>query len=387
MPGKILHHINGEEAGQSIRGSDIDAFFLDRAIDLAWLGAGKTLANPMVGSVVVKDGRVVGEGHHEAYGLDHAETVALKHAGDDAVGATLYATLEPCTHHGKTPPCVDHIMRSGVRRVVVCTLDPDPRMNGKGIEELRRRGIEVEVGNRAERALTLNLDYFKTALGEGCAVTLKMATTWDGRIASRPGTRDKISGSEAREHVQRLRAANHGVLVGIDTLLVDEPRLDCRLLSGVEPPIPIVLDSNLRFPMDYRWTRENRRFLVVTREGVPSDDVRRIERDGGTVLRGEDKDGCVSIGSAVDEVFRHGVSSILVEGGAKILTAFLGEGRWDVLHLFVSPAAFGPEGVGMIDHCIETGAAALAGVSRFSQDILASYLNIKTRDRLLGQIL
>ncbi len=358
--------------------STVDDFYLDRAIDLAWLGSGKTLANPMVGAVVARDGRIVGEGYHEAFGLAHAETVALDRAGERARGATLYVTLEPCTHQGKTPPCVGRIIGSGVERVVVCAADPDPRMDGLGIEALRSRGIRVDVGRRAARAILLNLPYFKRMMNLGCAVTIKVASTWDGRIASRPGARDSITGMESQVFVHRLRATHEGVLIGINTLLVDRPRLDCRTLDGVQNPAPVVLDTRFRFPADYRWLEEGRRFLVITGEEPAGDKFRAIEAGGGAVLRCDKRGDRVDETLAIKTMTEWGISSILVEGGADVLTSFLGSETWDALRLFVSPGVFGPEGVTLVNSLVDPGDAVLAGVESFGQDVLISYLKRKT---------
>jgi diaminohydroxyphosphoribosylaminopyrimidine deaminase/5-amino-6-(5-phosphoribosylamino)uracil reductase len=356
----------------------VDDFYLDRAISLAWLGAGRTLANPMVGAVVTKDGRIVGEGYHEAFGLAHAETVALDEAGAEARGATLYVTLEPCTHQGKTPPCVGRIISSGVERVVVCTADPDPRMDGLGIEALRSRGIRVDVGPRAERAILLNLPYFKRMMNLGRTMTIKAASTWDGRIASRPGTRDNITGPDAQVFVHRLRATHQGVLVGINTLLVDQPRLDCRALDGVQDPTPVVLDTRFRFPADYRWIEEGRRFAVITGEEPSGDKAREIEASGGAVLRCDKRGDRIDETSAVETIVGWGISSILVEGGADVLTSFLGSTAWDSLRLFLSPAVFGPEGVDLVNSLLDPGDTILAGVENFGQDVLISYLKSNT---------
>jgi diaminohydroxyphosphoribosylaminopyrimidine deaminase/5-amino-6-(5-phosphoribosylamino)uracil reductase len=358
--------------------STADEFFLDRAIDLAWLGSGKTLANPMVGAVVVKGGRIVGEGYHEAFGLAHAETVALDQAGKRARGATLYVTLEPCTHQGKTPPCVGRIVASGVERVVACTVDPDARMDGQGIEALRARGIQVEIGPRAERAILLNLPYFKRMMNLGCAVTVKAASTWDGRIASRPGARDSITGTEARMFVHRLRATHQGVLVGINTLLVDQPRLDCRMLEGVQDPAAVVLDTRFRFPADYRWLDEGRRFLVITGECPEAAKRRAIESRGGAVLQCDKRGDRIDEVQAIESMTAWGMSSVLVEGGAEVLTSFLRSSTWDSLRLLVSPLVFGPEGVSLVSAAVEPGDSLLAAVESFGRDVLISYLKRET---------
>ena len=362
-------------------------FFMDRALELAWLGAGRTLSNPMVGAVVEKDGQIVGEGYHAAYGLDHAETVALEQAGERAKGGTMYVTLEPCTHQGKTPPCVASIIGSGVSRVVISTLDPDPRTDGNGVKSLRTHGIEVDVGFRAERAIALNLPYLKQRMNMGSAVTLKMASTLDGRIASRPGARDQITGSDAAIFVHRLRADHEGVLVGINTLLVDQPRLDCRRLDDVDTPVPIVMDSALRFPTDYPWCDEGRRFIVISGSRASGDRIDELEKAGASVICCPSKDGTPEPQAAVDALASCGVSSVLVEGGAEVLTSFLEDGGWDCIRIFFSPRTFGPDGVALVRRRVNAGELVLTDVASFGVDVLATYLNRRTRDAMFDRLL
>jgi diaminohydroxyphosphoribosylaminopyrimidine deaminase/5-amino-6-(5-phosphoribosylamino)uracil reductase len=362
---------------------------MDRALDLAWLGSGRTRPNPLVGAVVVRDGLVIGDGYHTACGREHAEAEALDRAGSAARGATLYVTLEPCVHHGKTPPCTDRIRESGVRRVVVGTLDPDPRVSGRGIETLRSYGIEVVLGVRAERTLLVNLPYFKKALRLGTAVTLKMACSLDGRIAKRPGSRDAISGTEARRFTHRLRAIHDGVLVGSETLLVDSPQLDCRLLEDVPAPTPVVMDARLRFPAGHRWADERRHFIVVAGDDCDETRRARIADEGGRVLTCARQDGRLDPRSALESVGKAGINSLLVEGGAEIFSSFAQRGLWDAMHIFVSPVVFGREGVGMASMTIDydTLGAVAVGVSMFDNDILISYLRGQTRTSLLERLL
>jgi diaminohydroxyphosphoribosylaminopyrimidine deaminase/5-amino-6-(5-phosphoribosylamino)uracil reductase len=372
------------QAGHSREPLTADEFYVNRAIELAWHGAGRAEPNPLVGAVVVRAGRVVGEGFHAGYGLEHAETVALDAAGEATEGATLYVTLEPCTHYGKTPPCTDRILESGVRRVVVSTRDPDPRMNGRGVHILREHGLQVDVGAQAARALLLNLPYFKRVLGLGMLVTLKMAATLDGRIASQPGRRDDITGPEARRFVHRLRAVHQGVVVGINTLLVDRPRLDCRLLPGVTPPAPVVLDSRLRFPLSYPWIDEGREFIVVT-----GDSANGTVGSGAVRLKVPTGDGPIDLDRLLAVLRERDIGSVLVEGGAKVFSSFINQGLWDALYVFVSPKIFGPDGVAMSGRAPLDGSvgAALAGVATFDGDVLLSYLNERTKEALFERLL
>ena len=394
VPGRTTNPIPGSTAGSQNGGAGepedewgADGHFIDRAIDLAWLGAGRTQPNPLVGAVVVKDGKVLGAGYHPAYGEDHAETIALERAGESARGSTLYVTLEPCAHHGNTPPCVDQITASGVARVVVPTLDPDARVYGRGIQFLRDKGIRVDVGPRAERALLLNLPYFKSKLGLGPAVTLKMAVTLDGKIASRPGRRDDITQTDSRRMAHRLRAVHRGVLVGIETLATDSPRLDCRLLDGVKSPAPVVIDSSLRFPASHPWLAERDVFVVTTSD--PSKEKEEaLVRLGARVIRCGAKGRWVDVAAAVDALGRAGISSVLVEGGGSVFSSFAESGVWDGMFIFVSPILFGPDGVSLADHAIDREAldAVFAGASHLGGDVVLSYINEKTRSVLLSRL-
>jgi diaminohydroxyphosphoribosylaminopyrimidine deaminase/5-amino-6-(5-phosphoribosylamino)uracil reductase len=367
----------------------VDDYFIDRAIDLAWLGAGKTDPNPLVGALVVKDGRIVSVGYHQKYGEAHAETIALERAGEAARGSTLYVTLEPCAHHGNTPPCVEMVLKSGVKRVVIPTLDPDERVNGRGMRILRDDGVEVDVGRRFERATLLNMTYFKRVLGFGMTVTLKMAATLDGRIASRPGARDQISGETARQFVHRLRARHDAILVGIKTLLVDSPRLDCRMLDISKTPAAVVLDSTLRFPKDNPLLDGNRIVEVLTAATADEDKAIALERAGARVTRCSAGDGRVDLRDAVAKLSAHGVSSCLVEGGAEVFSSFVRERTWDGLHLIISPVLFGSEGVGLSNLTLDRSeiGAVHAGISWNGGDVLMSFINEDTRQRLAGHLL
>ncbi|UCG52514.1 MAG: bifunctional diaminohydroxyphosphoribosylaminopyrimidine deaminase/5-amino-6-(5-phosphoribosylamino)uracil reductase RibD [Candidatus Latescibacterota bacterium] len=367
----------------------VDDYFVDRAIDLAWLGVGRTHPNPLVGALVVKDGRILGVGYHQRYGEEHAETIALDRAGEAAKGATLYVTLEPCTHQGNTPPCVDHVLQSGVSRVVISTLDPDHRVNGRGVQILRKHGVEVDLGRRAERALLLNMGCFKRVMGLGMTVTLKMAATLDGRIASRAGSRDDITGEEARRFVHRLRAAHDGILVGINTVLVDSPRLDCRLLDSVEPPPAVVLDTHLKFPLASSWLDGNRTVVLITGPDAGHQKAKDLEEAGAHVVRCRTEGDRVELGDAIRSLLDRGMNSLLVEGGGELFSSFVDAGEWDGLFMFFSPALFGPDGVGLSDRRVDRArvGAVHAGISMISGDMMMSFVNGKTRRLLLDRLL
>lgn len=385
---KILEAAARTDGSRSPSALGVDEFFVNRAIDLAWRGAGRVQPNPLVGAVVVRDGAVLGEGFHAACGLDHAETVALDRAGN-AEGATLYVTLEPCTHEGKTPPCIGRIIDSRVGRVVIATLDPDTRMNGAGVAALRDAGMEVMVGCGAGRALLLNLGYLKKKLEMGPAVTLKMATTLDGRIASMVDTEDAISGCAARRMVHRLRANHDAVLVGIGTLMVDRPRLDCRLLDSVAEPTPVVVDTGLRFPADYRWLEEGRRCVLLTAGELDGRKVSDIEAKGGEVVRCRSKSGRVDLADGIRRLYESGIHSVLVEGGGEVFTDIVESRLWDVMHVIVSPLTFGTEGVPLTGHMIKRSEidGALVGSRPVDDDVVIDMVSNRTIDALLGRLI
>jgi diaminohydroxyphosphoribosylaminopyrimidine deaminase/5-amino-6-(5-phosphoribosylamino)uracil reductase len=391
--GRAFHHttaLHGPRARDAERA--IDAAFVDRAIDLAWTAAGRTHPNPLVGAVVVRGGQVCGEGCHPAYGMDHAETVALDRAGESARGATLYVTLEPCTHQGKTPPCIHRIIESGVERVVVSTLDPDPRMNGAGIAALREHGITVDVGCGADRAFLLNLRYFKKILGLPPAVTLKMAMTLDGRIASTAGKRDAVSGPRAQRHVHRLRANHDGVLVGINTLIVDRPRLDCRLLKDVASPVPIIVDSSLRVAELGSGWFAGRPFIAVADENVDAAKVGDVERLGGRVIRCPSRAGRIDLRAAIERLDRAGIRGVLVEGGSRVFSSALESDAWDAMQILVAPSLFGPEGVPVADRSLPADSVrgVVVETTVLGRDVLVSYLRERAladlRERLLPKV-
>ena len=368
-------------------GCRIDEFFIDRAIDFAWMAAGKTQPNPLVGALVVKDGRILGEGYHQKYGEDHAESIALERAGESARGGTLYVTLEPCAHTGNTPPCVDEVISNGVGRVVIPTLDPDERVNGRGVRMLRERGIQVDIGVRSDRALLLNMAYFKSKLGLGPAVTLKIAMTLDGKIASRRGQRDDITGTEARRMAHRLRAVHEGVLIGIETFVTDSPQLDCRLLDSVDPPVPVVIDGSLKFPGRHPWL-DRRQMVILTSKDAPEEREAALVRAGARVVRCGTSESAIDIAEAVAELEKRGVSSVLVEGGRKVFSSFVEAGVWDGMFLFVSPVLFGPDGVGLADRAVgkENLGARFAGASVVSGDVVVSLISEKTRSAILDRL-
>ena len=320
---------------------------MTRARELARQGAGRTGPNPTVGAVVMRDGREVGAGYHRRHGDAHAEVVALDHAGEAARGATLYVTLEPCAHHGHTPPCVDRIIESGVARVVCPAIDPDPRVRGRGIDTLRARGVRVDVGCLAEAAVLDTLAFYRSRLGLPWTVSLKMAVTADDRVARAPGQRDDVTGERARADTHVLRAIHDAVVVGIETVLADHPRLDCRLLPGGvdRDPTPVVLDTHARTPADNAWARAGRAYVVACGSGADASRIDALERAGARVLRVPVVAGGVDVREVVRLLAAMGLPRVMVEGGPRVFWSFVASECWNAAWLYRSERVFGPAGV------------------------------------------
>lgn len=317
-----------------------------RALELAERGWGQVAPNPLVGAVAAHGEEVVGEGWHAEWGGDHAEVAALRAAGERAAGATLYVNLEPCAHAGKTPPCTEAIVRAGVRRVAIGCLDPHPEARGGG-ERLRAAGVEVAVGVEAESARLLNAPFLWWSRTGRPFLTLKLALSLDGAIATRPGERTEISGPRAWEAVHRLRAGHDAVLVGIGTVLADDPVLTPR--GVVRPRVPgarVVLDSSLRLPPDSRLVRSTAAGPVwaVAATGVDPDRRRELVARGVRVLELEPPTGGgrPRLETVLATLAGRGLRSILTEGGAAVAAAVLREELAQRLCLVVAPRFLGP---------------------------------------------
>ncbi|MFH1754752.1 MAG: bifunctional diaminohydroxyphosphoribosylaminopyrimidine deaminase/5-amino-6-(5-phosphoribosylamino)uracil reductase RibD, partial [Candidatus Latescibacterota bacterium] len=320
-------------------------------------------------------------GYHRRSGSAHAEVIALHEAGARSLNGTLYVSLEPCSHHGKTPPCVDRIIAGGIRRVVVGTLDPDPRVSGRGVQILTDHGIQVDVGCLRDASILLNLSYFKRKLSLGSSITVKVAMTIDGKIASAPGKRDAITGSQAQQYVHKLRAMNDAVIIGIDTLLTDRPRLDCRSAPGLKPPAPVVLDSSLRFPEDYPWMHEGREFFVMCATDADDAKARRIEDSHGLVIRCSSSHGQLDLHDIINKLADLEKRRILIEGGGRVLSSVIRRSSWDALCVFISASLFGEDGVAVFpgQEAFKNSSAVPVDAQRIGDDFLLRYLNNATR--------
>ena len=317
---------------------------LEEALDLAERGRGATSPNPAVGAVIVREGEVVGRGYHTWAGVKHAEVIALEEARERAKGATLYVTLEPCAHHGRTPPCIDAILASGVRKVVAPMEDPNPQTRGRGFARLRDAGIEVELAAQyAARATEMNEPFIHFMRTGRPLVTLKAAVTLDGKIGAPDDNAGWITSEQARAHVQTLRHRSDAILTGIGTVLADDCRLTDR--SGLErsrPLLRIVLDSQLRLPSESRLaTYCNSDVLVVTTSAGSIDRRRRLESMGVRVEVLERSDGRVSLEGVADLLAREKYLSLMIEAGSRVNWSALESGVADKIYFYYAPKILG----------------------------------------------
>ncbi len=319
-----------------------------RALELAELGRGRVAPNPMVGCVLVADGEVVGEGWHRAAGLPHAEAEALAAAGERARGATAYVTLEPCDHHGRTPPCTEALLSAGVGRVVIATLDPDPRVAGAGVARLRGSGVEVEVGVLAAEAEKRNEAYLTSRRLGRPFVLYKTAMTLDGKIATRTGRSRWITGERSRARVQRWRNELDAVAVGVNTVLLDDPLLTTRL-DGGRTPLKVVFDSVARTPPGARLFEPDAagvdaRVLLFVTERASERRTAELEARGAEVVVMPEVQGRVDVRAALAALDRRGVSGLLLEGGGTLAWAFFEAQAVDRVAWFIGPKLLGGPG-------------------------------------------
>lgn len=315
---------------------NLDESYMREAFRLAKKGAGWTNPNPMVGAVIVKNGRVVGKGYHKKAGLPHAEIEALCAAGSRARGATLYVNLEPCRHFGKTPPCTDAIIRAGIRRVVCATRDPNSVARG-GVEALRRNDVEVSLGFLSKEARDLNSAFFTFHEKGRPFVALKYAASLDGKLATCTGDSRWITNNRARAHARRLRGMYQAVLVGVGTVIADNPHLGART-KDVPDPLRIVLDSRLRIPLSARVLRDPH-VVIATTKHAPARKKRRLEQRGVRVLTFAG--ARISPKQLLAALRKMNVVSVLVEGGGAVLGSFIDASLADKVYAFYAPILIG----------------------------------------------
>ena len=335
-------HFCLKEILNMVRQEDIE--YMRRAMELAERGVGFTNPNPMVGAVIVKGGKVIGEGWHERCGEWHAERNAFKNCPVPAEGATMYVTLEPCCHYGKTPPCTEAIIEHGIARVVVGMEDPNPLVAGKGIALLREAGIEVVCGVEEEALREQNRVFLKYISTKLPWVAMKTAMTLDGKIATRTGDSKWITGAEARAYVHELRHRFMAIVVGIGTAVADDPLLNCRIEGrGVRQPIRVVVDSNARLSLDSQLvkTAGEYRTIVAHTRFAPEESVKALREAGVEMLLCKEKEGLVDVRNLLELLGQSGIDSILLEGGGSLNYTFLAEGLADELYAFIAPKIVG----------------------------------------------
>ena len=320
-----------------------DEKYMRQALRLARRGLGKTSPNPMVGAVIVKEGRIIGQGYHQSFGGDHAEIDALKSATEDVSGATMYVTLEPCRHWGKTPPCTDAIIKNRIGKVVIGMLDPFPEMRGKSVEILTQHGIETGVGILGKECRSLNEAYLKYIITGMPFVTVKFAQTLDGRIATAQGSSRWISSTESLKLAHKLRAHHDAIMVGVGTVLADNPELTVRLVKG-RNPTRVILDSRLRIPLNAKVLadQEKARTLVATTPAADKAKLAALRRMGIEVLTvPPDAHGKVDLTQLLKTLGQRQISSLLVEGGAETITSFLRLHLADKIIAIIAPKILG----------------------------------------------
>ncbi len=331
--------------------------FIKEALKLAEKGMSWTSPNPMVGAVLVKDGKIIGKGYHRKVGLPHAEIEAVNNAKTSIKGATLYVNLEPCSHYGRTPPCVDAIIKSGITCVICSSFDPNPKVHGKGIELLQRAGIEVSVGILEKEARSLNEAFFTFHKKKRPFIAIKFAASLDGKIATKTGDSKWITNEKARTFARTLRSQYQAVLVGINTVLHDNPHLGSRLKSKKDP-VRIILDSTLKIPLTSHVLRDNN-VIIATTKYANKKKQEQLTKNGITVLPFTET--TISLYDLLDELRKREIISVLVEGGSKTLGYFVDEKLFDKVYAFFSPIiiggekavnVIGGEGVGLIGESI-----------------------------------
>ncbi len=318
-----------------------DREYMARALELAEKGWGWTSPNPMVGAVIVKDGRIIGEGWHAAYGNLHAERAALLACAEDPAGATMYVSLEPCCHHGKQPPCTDAILEAKLARVVVGSSDPNPQVAGKGLKILREAGVEVTEGVLKQECDALNDVFFHYITTGRPYVVLKYAMTLDGKLAAYTGVSQWITGETARQHVQKMRGRYRAIMVGVGTILGDDPRLTCRI-DGGRNPIRVICDSDLRTPTEavVVQTAAFVPTLIATCSEDPAAMAPYIEK-GCEVVTFPRRDGHVDLSAVMEYLGKNGVDSVLLEGGSALHWSALETGMINKVQAYIAPKLLG----------------------------------------------
>lgn len=360
--------------------NDIDKKYMRRAIELAAKAAGFTNPNPMVGAVIVKDGRVIGEGYHEMCGQLHAERNAIKNLTESAEGATIYVTLEPCCHWGKTPPCTEAIIENKIAKVVIGSRDPNPLVAGKGARILRAAGIEVVEDFLRDECDALNPVFFHYITTKTPYVVMKYAMTADGKIATRTGASKWITGEESRKLVHEMRHRYMGIMAGIGTVLADDPMLNVRV-EGLKSPVRIICDSSLRIPLDSNIVKTAGDYRTIVAFAKATEDrIKALEEAKLELIECPDSQGHIDIKKLMEILGEKGIDSILVEGGGTLNYSIMEAGLVNEINVFIAPKIFGGgdskspvEGFG-----VELPSQALMleckSIKNIGEDILINYI-------------
>ncbi|WP_172856497.1 bifunctional diaminohydroxyphosphoribosylaminopyrimidine deaminase/5-amino-6-(5-phosphoribosylamino)uracil reductase RibD [Thermoanaerobacterium sp. RBIITD] len=315
--------------------------YMKRALELAKLGWGYTNPNPLVGAVIVKDSRIIGEGYHEYFGGPHAEINAIKNAKEDVKGAQLYVTLEPCCHHGKTPPCVDAIIKSGIQDVYIAMEDPNSFVSGKGIKYLKEAGLNVYTGILKNEAQKLNEIFIKYITTKIPYVILKSAMTVDGKIATTIGDSKWITNEKSREHVHMLRGRVMAIMVGVNTVIKDNPYLTARI-RGLKSPTRIIIDSQGRIPLDSNVLCDrSAKTIIATTKKMPVDKINKLRNLAIDIIIVDSIDGKVNLKELIKVLGTMGIDSVLIEGGGTLNYSALKEGIVDKVMFYIAPKIIG----------------------------------------------
>ncbi len=357
---------------------DRDYKFMKLALDLAEERKGLTHPNPTVGAVIEKNGEILGIGSHKKAGCPHAEREAIKDAlkrGKDISGSTMYITLEPCCHYGRTPPCTDAIIDNRIKRVVVATLDPNPLVAGKGVNILKEKGIEVKVGVLEKEAKKLNEDFFVYIKEKRPFINLKSAETLDGKIATRTGHSKWITGNEARKYAHILRKYSSAVMIGVNTAIKDNPELTVRYVKTEKQPLRVLIDKYLLTPLNYKIFNNKAKTVVFTSEKANREKLRELEKkENVEVIILHLEKNKFKLEDILQELYKREVIHILVEGGRGLFTEFFRKGLYDKLSLFIAPKILGEDGLDIvgrlgINNVYEAPSFVIDEIKKLGEDI------------------
>ncbi len=318
--------------------------YMELTIRLAEKGRGLTSPNPMVGCIIVKRGRIVGKGFHKKAGTEHAEILAIAEAGKKAINSTMYVNLEPCSHWGRTPPCTERIVEAGVREVIIGMKDPNPLVDG--FRELKFRGLKTKMGILEKEARKLNEAFIKYIRTKRPFVIIKVAMSLDGKIATKTGNSKYITSKEARTYVHQLRSEVDAVMVGLNTVLRDNPELTPRLVKGKDP-MKIVVDSKLKIPKSCHLMKEPGKLIIATTGKAPKNYIKKLQQKGVNVIVTKSKNGMVDLQDLAKHLGKHEITSVMIEGGSQLNSSAIKEGIVDKVLIFTAPKIIG-NGIGAI---------------------------------------